>query len=84
MVKPKCVWEVADFLKNCKQTVEKCKQIRKLKKSATSQTHFGLTLTILGQICTITELQPFEISNFQIKPPVIPRIDPLGLYQSNV
>ena len=27
LVKPKCVWEVAYFLKICKQTAEKCKQI---------------------------------------------------------
>ena len=27
LVKRKCVWEVAVFLKNCKQTAEKCKQI---------------------------------------------------------
>ena len=27
LVKPKCVRDVAVFLKNCKQTAEKCKQI---------------------------------------------------------
>ena len=27
LVKPKCVWEVAVFSKNCKQTAEKCEQI---------------------------------------------------------
>ena len=29
LIKPKCVWEVEVFLKNCKQTAEKCKQIFK-------------------------------------------------------
>ena len=27
LVKPKCDWEAVVFLKNCKQTAEKCKQI---------------------------------------------------------
>ena len=26
-VKPKCVWEAVDILKNCKQTAENCMQI---------------------------------------------------------
>ena len=26
LVKPKCVWEAVIFLKNCKQTAEKCKK----------------------------------------------------------
>ena len=45
LVKPKCVWEaVVFFLKNCKQTAEKCKQIfQNWKKTTVSQTHFGFT-----------------------------------------
>ena len=43
-VKPKCIWEVTVFLKNCKQTAEKCKKNwKKLKKTTASQTHFGFT-----------------------------------------
>ena len=26
LVKPKCVWEAYNFLKNCKKTAENCKQ----------------------------------------------------------
>ena len=60
LVKPKCVWEVADFLKSCKQTAEKCKQIfGNWKISAISQLKHILALKILGQICTVSELQPF-------------------------
>ena len=66
LVKPKCVWEVADFLKNCKQTAEKCKQIFENWKNLPPLKHI-LALPTLGQICTITELQPFEISTFQMK-----------------
>ena len=27
LVKPKCVWKAVVYLKNCKHTAEKCKQI---------------------------------------------------------
>ena len=70
LVKPKCVWEVADFLKNCKQTAEKCKQIFENWKNLPPLKHI-LSLPTLGQICTITELHPFEISTFQKKHPVL-------------
>ena len=44
LVKPKCVWEAVVFLKNCKQTAEKCKQIfENWKKTTASETHFGFT-----------------------------------------
>ena len=48
LVKPKCVWEAVVYLKNCKQTSEKCELIfENWKKTklldTTSQTHFGLT-----------------------------------------
>ena len=69
LVKPKCVWEVADFLKNCKQTAEKCKQFFENWKILPPLKHI-LGLPTLGQICTITELKPFEISTFQMKHPV--------------
>ena len=73
LVKPKCVWEVADFLKNCKQTAEKCKQIFENWKNLPPLKHI-LALPTLGQICTVTELQPFEISTFQMKHPVWPSL----------
>ena len=51
LIKTKCVWEVADFLKNCKQTAEKLnKFLKNWKKSAASQTHFGFAnILILTQ-----------------------------------
>ena len=39
LVKPKCVWEVAVFLKNCKQTAVKCKQILKIEKNLSPLKH---------------------------------------------
>ena len=69
LVKPKCVWEVADFLKNCKQTAEKCKQILENWKNLPPLKHI-LALPTWGQILIFSELQPFEISIFQMKHPV--------------
>ena len=69
LVKQKCVWEVADFLKNCKQTAEKCKQIFENWKKLPPLKHI-LALPTWGQTCTVSELQPFEISIFQTKHPV--------------
>ena len=43
LVKPKCVWEVALFLKNCKQTAEKFKQILN-KKPCRFSKHFGFAI----------------------------------------
>ena len=44
LIKPKCVWMVVVFLKNCKQTAEKWKQIfENWKKITASETHFGFT-----------------------------------------
>ena len=39
LVKPKCVWEVAVYLKNFKQTAEKCKQIFENWKKLTALKH---------------------------------------------
>ena len=69
LVKPKCVWKVAVFLKNCKQTAEKCKQIFENWKKLPPLKHI-LALPTWGQICTVSVLQPFEISIFQMKHPV--------------
>ena len=46
LVKPKCVWEVTVFLKNCIQTAEKLIIFLKIKKPATSKTHFGSEMHI--------------------------------------
>ena len=44
LVKPKCVWEVEVFLKNCKQTAENVNKFSKIeKKTATFQVHFDFT-----------------------------------------
>ena len=39
LVKPECVWELSVFLKNCKQTAEKCKQIFENWKKLTALKH---------------------------------------------
>ena len=75
LVKPKCVWEVADFLKNCKQTAEKCKQIFENWKNLPHLKHI-LALPTWGQICTISELQPLISNFFQMVPPVTQRRSP--------
>ena len=40
LVKPKCIWEAVEYLKNCKQTAVK---FSKIEKTYASQTHFGFT-----------------------------------------
>ena len=62
LVKPKFIWELSVFFEKCKQIFENWKKLTAVK-------HI-LALPTLGQICTITELQPFEISTFQMKHPV--------------
>ena len=64
----KCVWELANYLINCKQTTGKCKQMfDNLKKSAASQTHF--CFGTWSQNWTISVVEPFEITKFQMKHP---------------
>ena len=41
LVKPKCVWEAVDFLKNCKQTAENANKFSTINKTTAYQTHFG-------------------------------------------
>ena len=66
LVKPKCVCEAVVFLTTCKQTTQKCKQIFKnWKKTTASQTHFGFT-----NIFRVSEVQPFEIIDFDFGHPV--------------
>ena len=69
LVKPKCVWEVAVYLKNCKQTAEKCKQIFENWKNLPVLKHI-LALLTWGQKWTVSELQDIAIPNFQVKQPV--------------
>ena len=59
LVKPKCVWKVAGFfLKDCKQTAEKCKQILKTEKNLPPLKRI-LALPIWGQKCIVSVLQSF-------------------------
>ena len=55
LVKPKWVWEAVVFLKNCKQTAEKCKQIFENWKKLTALKHI-LALPTNGQKCLFSEL----------------------------
>ena len=81
-VKPKCVREVADFfLKNCKQTAKKCKQIfENCKKSSPPLNLIFLTLPTRGRKCIVLKVQPFEIINFDLGHPVNKSVpDKLGM-----
>ena len=66
-IKPKPVLWVVGFLKNYKQIA---KNVNKFFKTLLLLKHI-LALPTLGQICTITGLQPFEISTFQMKHPAL-------------
>ena len=56
-------------MKNCKQTAEKCNQIfESLKKLPPFERI--LALPTKGQKCIFSELQPKEISNFNLGHPV--------------
>ena len=57
------------FLKSCKQTAEKCKQIFKNWKKLPPLKRI-LALSTWGQKCLVSELQPFEIRNFDLGHPV--------------
>ena len=69
LVKPKCVWEVVDFLKNWEQTAEDCKQLFKNWKNLQPLKRI-LALSTWGQTCTVSFLLPFTFDNFQSELPV--------------
>ena len=56
-------------MENCKQTAEKCKQIFENRKKLPPLKHI-LALPALGQICIISEQQPFLSDFFQTEHPV--------------
>ena len=83
LVKPKCVWEVADFLKNCKQTAVKCKQIFENWKNLPPLKHI-LALLTWTQKWTITVQQPLELTNFQTKRPVCFKCREYAIYSTSM
>ena len=70
LVKPKCVWEVADFFNFRKFVYIFQLFVYNFSKNLPPLKHI-LALPTLGQIYTVTKLQPFEISTFQMKHPYV-------------
>ena len=56
-------------MENCKQTAEKCKQIFENRKKLPPLKHI-LALPTLGQVCIVSEQQPFLSDFFQTEHPV--------------
>ena len=63
LVKPKCVLEAVDFMKNCEQIFRNCKYLQSLKRI--------LAFPTRGQISTVLMLQPFISDFFQMEDPVV-------------
>ena len=59
------------FLKNCKQTAEKCKQIFENWKKPPPLKHI-LALPTWSQKCLVSEIEQIEKVNFDLGHPVLP------------
>ena len=64
-----CLRSGTFVLENSEQTAEKCKQIFENLKKLPPLKHI-LALPIWGHKCIFSELQPFEIANFDLGHPV--------------